>query len=258
MLRLGRDTAVALLAALVVAGSADAATLRGTVVAPPATHGRTVVVPVLRADGRAIKAVLPASGAIRAPIGRLKATQLRFGDAVTLRGSRLTGLRPHARTLTVGKRGPTLTFAAISARRTAAIANVQKAADTVLALPQQTAQITAKTDVLPAEVRAQLRDIRTDVNYTIADLRDQAGALEAVAAAAAPVQRGRAGYLDTLKAEAAGARTAADKLDESVGQLDEAINAVGPDSLFPSLPINAVGAVSDVLHAVLDLLRGQG
>jgi hypothetical protein len=242
------------LALALLAAPASAATLSGTVVAPPAVHGKQAVVPLLSSAGKTLKVVLPAHGAIRAAIGRLAPDQLRYGDTVVVSGARLSGVRPHARILRVGKRGPTLTFRAIAARRKDTLTKVQAALDRVTTLAKTASQITGVADAEPADTRAKLLAVRTDVNYAISDLRDQATALDGVVAGAKPVERGKDTELAALGDTAATARKAADDLDTAVGGLDETINAVGGASA-PPLPINLVGSVSDVLHQVLDLLR---
>lgn len=257
---LGRGSRVVVLAALICGAAtapAQSATLRGTVVAPPAVHGTSAVVPVVATSGRTVKVVVP-RGAIRSRAGRIAAADLRFGDRVTASGARGAASRPHARALRVTRRGTTASFGRIAKRRAATVTKVKAAIDTIAALPQQTSQITGAQGALPADVRDRLQAVRTDVNLAIADLRDQAVALEGAATGAAGTARGSDAYLATLRGQAGDARKVADAMDVAVGRLDEAINDVGGESAPPAVPISGVGSVSEILHDVLDLLRGLG
>jgi hypothetical protein len=254
MHRLGRVGLAAVVTSLLAVPAAGAATVRGTVVAPPAVHGAKAVVPVLAAGGRSVKLVV-ARTQIRTSSGRIGAGDLRFGDRVTATGARGAAARPRVSRLRVTRRGSTASFARIASRRAATVAQVRAAIAQVAALPDTTKQI-AGTPADPAVVRSRLRDVRTDVNLAIADLRAQAGALESAVSGAATVARGGGGaYLAGLTAGATDARKAADALDVAVGHLDEVLNAVGGES-DPSIPLSSTAAVSDVLHQLLDLLRG--
>ena len=117
--------------------TASAATLRGTVVAPPKVTKTSAVIPILDASGATRKVVVPVKGAIRARIGRLTAGQLRYGDAVTATGTKkaLVGAKPRAKTLRVGTRGTTMSFDAIGAGLQATQDGVTQALAQVQALP---------------------------------------------------------------------------------------------------------------------------
>lgn len=252
MHRLGRVGLTAVVVVIAAPSGAQAATVRGTVVAPPAVHGARAVVPLLSSSGRAVKVVV-SRRAIVTRTGRIAAGDLRFGDRVTATGARGATSRPRAQRLRVTKRGTAASFSRIAARRAATIAQVQTAIDQVSSLPSAAQQITG-TPADPAVTRDRLRDVRTRVNLAIADLRAGAVALDAAVAAARPVARSDA-YLTALTAQAADARRAADTLDGAVAGLDETINAVGGAS-DPAIPLSSTAAVSDLLHQVLDLLRG--
>lgn len=223
--------ALAVAAALAVPSSpAQAATLTGTVVAPPAGRGAHAVAVSILTGARTVKVVV-ARGAIRTRTAPIAADRLRLGDRVTADGRRLR----------VTRRGPVASFHAIAARRTQAATAVRAAL--------------ASLDATSATGSAdQLRTARTALNLAIADLDDQAAALDAILAAARPLAHGSDAYLAGLQAGADAARTAAARLAAAVTRLDQAIVNAGTPSA-PPLPISSTAAVSDVLHGLLDLLR---
>ncbi|WP_354700773.1 hypothetical protein DSM112329_01060 [Paraconexibacter sp. AEG42_29] len=260
--------------AALVPSVADAATLTGTVVGRPSVAGQRIVVPVLlsaggeKAAGAALaRVVVPRTGGLRAPNVRLKPDDLRIGDRVTAAVPRVTA-RPQARTLRITRRSATPSFARMDSQRTTVTAGVKRG------IAQAQKIIAAPTSVLdpdrPAasnfELREQLRSVRTDLNLLIADLRTTGAGLDAAVtqivasrpakgARRAAVERQQAKVLAGLGADATSARDAAKALDDAVAELDEAMNAVGTPSAEP-LPVEGVTAVSSVLYAILDLLRG--
>lgn len=262
--------------AVLVPAAAGAATLDGTVVGRPVAAGHSLVVPVLlsavdeRAAGAALaRVVVPRAGGLRTRTLHLAPGDLRIGDRVTAGVPRIT-TRPRARVLRITRRAATLSFSRIDARRAAATAGVQRAigqtqrllADPMSGLDPATPATTN------ADLRTQLRAVRTDLNLLIADLRANADAFDATVAQIvagrpadparrATAERREATIVSGLTADAAAGRTAATALDDAVAHLDETLNAVGDPSSTP-LPVEGVTTVSTLLHQVLDLLRGPG
>jgi hypothetical protein len=116
-----------------------------------------------------------------------------------------------------------------------------------------------------ARLRTQLIDLRTNLNLVIADLRQtRTGLSDTIAAIerdrpSDPARRDAvARQQEPLLAGLANVRDDADDsanlLEGAVAKVDEAINEVGTESA-PSIPLQTTSAVTDVLYAVLDLLR---
>ncbi len=258
-----RHLVAVLVAFALLPAGAQAATLRGTVVAEPAA-GR---VPVLLGEGSRTAARLAKplvrvrAGSVRTRNGRLAASALRLGDRVSFTPARGTASRTSV--LRVQARGSAPTFAALAASRAATQASATKAlasADDLLAgrVPQDAPDGNEK-------LRRDLIALRTQVNLLIADLRSTGsgfGTTLGQIAAARPVDASRAAAVARLQAPfLAGitrsrddALAAADDLDGAVGSLDERINAVGGDS-GPSLPFGTTSTASDLIKGVLDVLR---
>ncbi|MCU1677365.1 MAG: hypothetical protein JWM93_2123 [Frankiales bacterium] len=263
-------------AACLASQSASAATLNGTVVGRPTTAAKNVVVPVLlsssgeRTAGAAVaRVVVPSAGGIRTVNARIKPADLRVGDRVSATVARIT-TRPRSTILRVTRRAATPSFARMDSQRSTVTAGVTRALDATKRLTTDPMSVLDPAN--PAAdnqaLRDQLRAVRTDLNFLIADLRATADSLDATVAlitAARPadparlavVTRRQAATLDTLTADATAGRDAAKALDDAVANLDETINAVGEPSAHP-LPIETVTAASNILYAVLDLLRGPG
>jgi hypothetical protein len=256
--------------------AAGAATLDATVIGRPTVAARSIVVPVLlsasgerRAGAAVARVVVPRAGGIRTVFARIQPDGLRVGDRVTASVPRVSA-HPRTRVLRVTRRAATPSFARIDSQRTTATAAVTRALAATRQLAGDPLSVLDPADpaATDQELRDQLRAVRTDLNLLIADLRLTADSLDATVAlitAARPaeparlqaVTRRQAKTLASLTADAMAARTAATALDDAVGQLDETINAVGEPSA-PPLPIETVTAVSNVLYAVLDILRGPG
>jgi hypothetical protein len=269
-------TALAAACAALGPAAAGAATLKGTVVGRPTVTAKSVVVPVLlssageRTAGTALaRVVVPAARGLKSSYGRLKAADLRIGDRVTASVSRVSA-RPHAKALRVGRRGATPSFAKLDQQRVSVTAEITRAiASTKQLIADPTSVLDPKTPAADNNaLREQLRAVRTDLNLLIANMRTTADALDATVAqivAARPVDPARRAVaesrqkaiVDGLTSDALHGRDAAAALELAVVRLDEAMNAVGDPSAAP-LPIDGLGAVSDLLYAVLDLLRGPG
>ena len=270
-----RMTSVAACAALcALPAAAPAATLSGTVVGQPKTaHGR-VVVPVLlsaagarAAGGPVAKVSVPKAHGIRTKVKTISAGDLRIGDRVR---TAVTHITTHERAvvLRVSRRGAALPFSRLSRSRSATATSVAQAIGAVdqLKANPMTLLNPATPATSNAALRAQLSEVRAGLNSLIADMRVSADGIDAavatierarpiVPARRAAVAAQQKALLDGLTQAAAASRDAADQLEANVTKLDEAINAIGGAS-SPSIGINEVGTVSDVLHAVLELLRG--
>jgi hypothetical protein len=273
--------ALACAMALTTAAGAQAQTLRGTVIGQPAVHGASAVVPVLlsSASARSLharnvlsKVVVPVKGGLRASTGALAPAQLRLGDrvrATVARGARAS--RPLVGVLRVVTRGPGASFATLAARRTSAQDNATKALESVTKLAESITAVVGP--VVPtggdpddlARLRTELLGLRSNLNRLISDLREtrtglsdtiagierdrpsDAARRDAVARQQEPLLAGLANVRDDAEASA-------NLLEGAVAQLDETINEVGGESAV-AIPIETTSTVTNVLYAVLDLLR---
>lgn len=235
--------------ALALASQASAATLHGTVAGTPVKSGGRVSVPILLGSARATVSV-PRHDGIRTRHGAIAPDQLRIGDRVTATARR-------ASVLHVGRRGHVKSFGALARARTAAASRVQQA-------DRETAKLNANPLTLldpatpaksEADLRGQLTAVREGINSLIAEMRSDAGGLDAAAAEIEAVTAASASLVGGLKQAAAAERQAADRLDAATARLDTAIDGVGEPS-SPSVGLNEVGTVSEVLSALLELLRG--
>jgi hypothetical protein len=177
-------------------------------------------------------------------------------------------LSDRASILRIHKRGATPSFGALAKDRAAAataVAQASQAVDQIKANPM-TLLDPSKPAGSTEALRAQLEGVRSGLNSLIAAMRRNAdGIVTAVAviengrpkdaARRAAVARQQSSLVTSLTASATAARDGAAQLEQSTTQLDQAINDLGGAS-SPSIGINEVGTVSDVLHAVLELLRG--
>ena len=218
------------------------------------------------ADAALAKVSVPARRGIRTATKSLKASELRIGDRVTAVVSRVSK-RPRASVLRVGVRGKAPSFARLTKRLAAATTSVKNAissVDQIKANPM-TLLDPANPAKGNAELRAQFLEVRSGLNLLVSDLRASAAgtnaAITAITAASpsdarrkAAVAAEQAKLLSDLSQSADSSRIAATQLETAVTRLDESINAIGGAS-SPSVGINQVGTVSDILHAVLELLR---
>lgn len=260
--------------AAVAPTAAGAATLSGTVVGRPTTAGKSVLVPVLlsssgeQAAGTALaKVVVPKATGLRTTSARIKPGDLRIGDRVSASVGKVTA-RPRASRLTVTRRATTPSFTKIDKQKATVTGEVTRAIGTTKQILANPTSVLNPSDPASSnsELREQLRAVRTDLNFTIADLRSTATSFDTTVAtivAARPkdaVRRAVAEQrekkvLDGLTADATAGRAAAKSLDDAVAQLDETMNDIGEPSATP-IGVEGVTAVSSILYAVLDLLRG--
>lgn len=207
--------------------AAHAATLTGTVAGAPAVSGKHLVVPLL-VKGATVEVT---AARVVSRTGKLAAGDLRLGDRVRAEIGRVAKGRARTRVLRVTARGQAPSFATLVERR----ADAQRLARSALERTSllDLAGLPAGT---PTQLRGELLGVRRELNLLISDLRARARALEAFDAASANE-----------------GRTAATDLDTAVARLDQIINDVGGLSA-PAINAQIVGAASDVLHGVMDLL----
>jgi hypothetical protein len=267
------STVLAAACAALGPAAAGAATLNGTVVGEPKVTAKSIVVPVLlssagerTARSALASVVVPAASGLKSSYGRLKAGDLRIGDRVTASVPRVSA-RPHVKVLRIGRRAATPSFAKMDQQRASVTAGINRAiASTKQLIADPTSVLDPNTPAADNNaLREQLRAVRTDLNLLITSIRATADALDVTVAqivAARPAdparravaERRQQPILDGLTSDALHARDAAAGLDLAVVRLDEAMNAIGDPSAAP-LPIDGLGAVSDLLYTVLGLLR---
>jgi hypothetical protein len=207
-----------------------------------------------------------ASKGLRTKARSIEPGELRIGDRVH---AAVTHVASSVRVtiLRIAGRGAALPFARLTEARAAATKRVEQAARAVDQI--KAGPMTLLDPATPAgsddQLRAQLTQVRAGLNTLISDLRTTADGIEKAVATIqrqrpsdasrrAAAERRQRSLLAGLTDTATGERTAADQLDAAVTRLDQAIIDVGGAST-PSIGLNEVGTVSDVLHAVLELLR---
>jgi hypothetical protein len=241
--------------ALSLAAQASAATLRGTVVGAPANLGGRVSVPVLVRGASVSEISIPARRSVRTKNGRVTAVHLRIGDRVSAQVARVAR-RVRATSLRVGARGRSKSFLSLSRARAAALNRVTQAAGEVDKINSNPMSLLSPDDPAKSqdELRQQLMDVRYGINLLVADMRSDADGIDAAVKAIKAVSAHPAALIAQLTDTSSGERKAADALAAATAKLDQYINDVGGAS-SPSAGINEVGTVSDILHAVLELLR---
>jgi hypothetical protein len=236
------------------AAPADAATVQGRVLGQPhVDHGRATV-PVMPAGGSApLYVTVPASSGFRTRShGRTRASHLRLGDVVSARAVSLrSGRRAQARYVRLDRRSSAPAFADLDARAAAAAKGARQAQDEIARIASE--EQNGPQD--PSTLRTYLLAVRTNLNYLIADLRDQARGIDtAVRDLRASSPASADPLLDRLARAADDARASATKLEDAVAGLDEFINSIG-DRGTP-LAAGATDTVSQLVQTVVDVLGG--
>jgi hypothetical protein len=228
----------------VAAGSADAASLHGRILGPPAVAGGHARVSVLLDSGAPVTITVPARSGFRtASAGRTTAGGTRLGDVVSARvGWLRTGDRASAAYLKIERRSAAPTFDDLAARLGASAAGAQRAGDELARIakaPQGGPQD-------PGMLRLFLLRLRTQLNLLIADLRMQASGMDDVRSDVGGPAADE--LIARLRRTAGGARSAATKLERGVAGLDEFINSIGGLNGRP-LPAGPAEVIDRVLAA---------